>query len=97
MNISRQEVEHVAHLARLDIAEGEKEVLSEQLSHILTYMDQLRSVDTQDVPPTASVLEQTNVFRDDVPVPSLPVDQATANAPETADGLFLVPKIISGS
>ena len=95
MKIRKDEVEHVARLARLDIAENEKDSFSEQLSQILKFMDQLGTVDTEGVPQTATVLDQTNVFRDDVPRTSLSVEQATANAPQSEEGFFIVPKILS--
>ncbi len=94
MRIDKEEVEHVARLARLDITESEKEAFSEQLSSILTYMEQLKGLDTEGVEPTATVLEQTNVFRADELRPSLPVEDALANAPESSGGFFTVPKII---
>lgn len=95
MKISKTEVEHVARLARLDIAENEKDSFSEQLSQILKFMDQLGAVDTQGIPETATVLDQTNVFRDDVPRACLPVEAATTNAPQTEEGFFIVPKILN--
>lgn len=94
MRLSKDEVEKVAKLARLEITEAEKEAFSEQLSSILTYMDQLKGLDTEGVEPTATVLEQTNVFREDEVRPSLPVDRALANAPDQAGGFFSVPRII---
>lgn len=94
MNISKQEVEHVAQLARLEITEAEKEAFSKQLSSILTYVEKLKALNTEGVEPTATVLEQTNVFREDKSRPSLPVEKAMANAPESEAGYFLVPKIL---
>ncbi len=94
MRIDKEEVEKVARLARLEITESEKEAFSEQLSSILTYMEQLKGLDTEGVEPTATVLEQTNVFRADELRPSLPVEDALANAPESSNGFFKVPKII---
>jgi aspartyl-tRNA(Asn)/glutamyl-tRNA(Gln) amidotransferase subunit C len=94
MQISKQEVEHVAKLARLDITESEKETFSKQLSSILTYIEELKSWDTTGVEPTATVLEQTNVLREDRARPSLPVEQAVMNAPDSAGGYFCVPKIL---
>ena len=94
MQISKQEVEHVAKLARLEITEGEKDTLSKQLSSILTYIEELKSWDTTGVEPTATVQEQTNVLREDRPRPSLPVEQAVMNAPDSAGGYFRVPKIL---
>ena len=95
MRITREEVEHVAKLARLEITDAEKEAFSQQLSAILTYVEQLRAVDTTGVEPTATVVEQTNVFREDRVQPSLPVEKALRNAPESHDGYFVVPRIIA--
>ena len=95
MGIDREEVEHIAMLARLTIAEGEKELFSEQLSQILNLVNQLREVDTQGVPQTSSILTQSNVLREDEAAECLTVEQATANAPQCHNGFFLVPKIIA--
>jgi aspartyl-tRNA(Asn)/glutamyl-tRNA(Gln) amidotransferase subunit C len=94
MKITKQTVEHVAGLARLAITDTEKEAFSHQLSEILTYVEKLNTLKTEGVEPTATVLGQTNVFREDKPRPSLPVEKALANAPEQANGFFVVPKII---
>ena len=72
-----------------------RKAFAKQLSQILTHVETLKQYDTTGVEPTATVLGQVNVFRpDDVVRPSLPVEQAVANAPESADGCFAVPKII---
>ncbi|TLY30171.1 MAG: Asp-tRNA(Asn)/Glu-tRNA(Gln) amidotransferase subunit GatC [Nitrospirae bacterium] len=94
MQISKSEVEKVAKLARLEITEAEKEVFSKHLSSILTYIDKLKTLNTEGIEPTATVLEQTNVFREDNARPSLPGEKALANAPESEDGFFVVPKIL---
>ena len=94
MKISKQEVEHVAKLARLELAEGEKDKLIDQLSNILTYVETLNGLDTKGVEPTSHVLDIKNVMRDDVSAPGLSQEQALANAPEKAAGHFKVPKII---
>jgi aspartyl-tRNA(Asn)/glutamyl-tRNA(Gln) amidotransferase subunit C len=94
MPISREEVEKVAKLARLEISEAEKDTFSKQLSAVLTYVEQLKRLDTVGVEPTATVLAQTNVFREDLVCPSLPPEAALANAPEQVEGHFAVPKII---
>jgi len=94
VEISKQQVEHVAKLARLEVSEDEKAMFSRQLSAILTYMDQLKEVDTEGVEPTATVLPTENVWREDAVRLSLAQEQALANAPEQADGFFRVPKII---
>ncbi len=94
MKISKQEVEHVAKLARLDLSEQEKERLTDQLSNILTYVEKLNELDTTGVEPTSHVLDIRNVMRDDAARPSLPQERALANAPEKAAGHYKVPKII---
>jgi aspartyl-tRNA(Asn)/glutamyl-tRNA(Gln) amidotransferase subunit C len=94
MKIDKEQVEHVAKLARLDITEAEKEAFSRQLSAILTYMEQLNGFDTSGVEPTATILEQTNVVRDDVSRACLPVESALANAPEREGDFFAVPRIL---
>jgi aspartyl-tRNA(Asn)/glutamyl-tRNA(Gln) amidotransferase subunit C len=94
MEITKREVEKVAKLARLEISEAEQAAFAKQLSQILTHVETLKRFDTKGIEPTATVLGQGNVFRDDVVKPSLPVEKALANAPEReADG-FSVPRII---
>lgn len=93
-SISQKEVEHVAQLARLELTEAEKARFAEQLSHILTYVDQLQGVSTEGVPLTASVANEETVFREDTPRACLPPEKALANAPESHDGFFVVPKIL---
>jgi len=94
MQITKQEVEKVAKLARLEITAAETDMFAKQLSQILTHVEKLNEYDTKHVAPTSTVLGQMNVFRDDVVRASLPVDKALANAPEReADG-FCVPKIL---
>ena len=97
MEITKQDVEKVAKLARLEVSPAEKEAFAHQLSQILTHVETLKQYDTDGIEPTATVLGQVNVFRDDVIRPSLPVEKALANAPEReADG-FAVPRIINAS
>ena len=94
MEISKEQVEHVARLARLEVSEDEKAMFARQLSAILTYMDQLKEVDAEGVEPTATVLPTENVFREDEVKPSLTQERALANAPDQAEGFFRVPKIL---
>ncbi len=94
VEIRKEQVEHVAKLARLEVSEDEKAMFARQLSAILTYMDQLKEVDTEGVEPTATVLPTENVFREDAVKPSLTQERALANAPDQADGFFRVPKIL---
>jgi aspartyl-tRNA(Asn)/glutamyl-tRNA(Gln) amidotransferase subunit C len=92
--ITLAEVEHVARLARLDIAPDEKERMRGQLDAILGYVEQLRRVDTTGIEPTAHVLPLVNVLREDEVRPSYPEDAVLANAPEPEDGQFRVPRIL---
>jgi aspartyl-tRNA(Asn)/glutamyl-tRNA(Gln) amidotransferase subunit C len=93
VTLSRDQVRHVALLARLGLEEGEEDFYAEQLSRILEHIDRLSEVDTEAIPPTAQVVEVRNVMRDDEVRPSLAQEAAIANAPE-ADGGFLVVKAI---
>ena len=95
MEITKQEVEKVAKLARLALTESEKAAFEKQLSQILTHVETLKKYDTTGVEPTATVQGQANVFRPDEVRPSLSIEAALSNAPESVDGFFLVPKIIS--
>lgn len=94
MRITRQEVEHVARLARLRFREEELESFTRQLDAILDYIGKLNRLDLEGVEPTYHVLDLVNVLREDVVVPSLPREIALANAPERTDGFFKVPRII---
>lgn len=94
MEITQQDVEKVAQLARLAVTLAEKDMFAKQLSQILAHVDTLNQYDTTGVEPTSTVMGHVNVFREDLPRPSLSVEKALANAPEReADG-FVVPKII---
>lgn len=92
--ITRQEVEHVASLARLSLGEAELEAFAEQLGKILQYADKLKELNTEGVPPTAHPLPIRNVFREDVARPSLPVEEALSNAPDRDGDFFRVPSIV---
>ena len=94
VKITRDEVEHVARLARLALGADEKERLRSQLDAILGYVEQLRRVDTEGVEPTAHVLPLVNVMRDDEVRPSYPADAMLHNAPDAHAGQFRVPRIL---
>jgi aspartyl-tRNA(Asn)/glutamyl-tRNA(Gln) amidotransferase subunit C len=91
MAITRDEVLHVARLARLELSEDEVEKFREQLSAILEAVGKVAELDLADVPPTAHPLELSNVWADDEPRPSLSVEDALANAPQRSGNLFRVP------
>ena len=92
--ISIEEVDHVARLARLDLSAADKERMRSELDKILGYIDKLRALDTRDVEPTSHAVPVTNVMRDDVERPSLPVQDMLANAPARHREMFRVPRII---
>ena len=87
------DIEHVAKLARLDLSAEEIARLRTQLAQILEHGARVGEVAAADVVPTASPIPRTNVYRDDVPEPSLPVDEALRNAPERDGDRFRVPRI----
>jgi aspartyl-tRNA(Asn)/glutamyl-tRNA(Gln) amidotransferase subunit C len=92
--ISREEVQHVARLARLSLTDEELERMREQLDAILAYIDKLRELDVEGVEPTSHAVPLVNVMRDDDIRPVLPQEAALANAPDRAGELFRVPRII---
>jgi aspartyl-tRNA(Asn)/glutamyl-tRNA(Gln) amidotransferase subunit C len=92
--ITREDVEHVAELARLELTAAEKEQFIAQLNNILTYFEKLNELDTSDVEPTSQVIPMSNVFRDDAVQPSLDRTKALQNAPEESHFFFKVPRII---
>lgn len=94
MAITRQDVEHVAHLARLGLTEAELERFQEQLNHILGAMEALRELDTEHIPPTAQVIPLTSVMRDDQVRPSWPVEEVLKNTPRHVDGFIEVPPVL---
>ncbi|MCC7209711.1 MAG: Asp-tRNA(Asn)/Glu-tRNA(Gln) amidotransferase subunit GatC [Anaerolineae bacterium] len=94
VKLSRAQVIAIAELAKLQLTEDEIERFGGQLSHVLDYAARLEQLDTADIPPTATVLPLRNVFRNDEVRPSLPRDEALANAPDSAEGQFRVGAIL---
>ena len=94
MAISREQVEHVAHLARLGLADDEIDRLQQQLSQILGHMQALDAVDTSAIPPTAQVIPLSSIMRDDAVRPSLPTDEVLRNAPRREGNFFKVPPVL---
>jgi aspartyl-tRNA(Asn)/glutamyl-tRNA(Gln) amidotransferase subunit C len=88
------DLEHVARLARLELSDEERELLGRQLPAILEHAAKVGEVAADDVPPTAYAIPRSNVYREDVPEPSLPATEALANAPEQEDGRFKVVRIV---
>lgn len=94
MKISKEEVLHVANLARLSLDEAAIERFADQIGTVLEYVDKLNQIDTEGVTPTSHAIFLSNAFREDVVLDHLERDDALANAPENEDGSFIVPKII---
>jgi aspartyl-tRNA(Asn)/glutamyl-tRNA(Gln) amidotransferase subunit C len=93
-NISRDEVAHLAKLARLAVTDDELDVFAGQLDQILDSVAKVSEVAADDVPPTSHAVPLTNVFRQDVVVPGLTQQQALAGAPAAEEGRFRVPRIL---
>ncbi len=93
MTLSRDQVRHVANLARLGLEDGEEDFYATQLSGILAHIDRLQELDTEAIPPTAQVVAVSNPLREDVARPGLTQEQALANAPAQQDGYFVVKAI----
>ncbi|HYA41826.1 MAG TPA: Asp-tRNA(Asn)/Glu-tRNA(Gln) amidotransferase subunit GatC [Syntrophobacteraceae bacterium] len=94
VKITRQEVRHVALLARLELSEEEEERMTGQLNGILEYMDKLNELETKDIEPTTHATHLQNVFRPDLVENSLDRSDSLANAPGTDGVNFVVPRVI---
>lgn len=94
MKISREEINNIALLSRLEVKEDQMDQTEKALSDILTYVEQLNELDLTDVKPMIHAVPLHNVFRDDVVQPSLDHKLALQNAPEEEDGYFKVPRVI---
>ncbi len=94
MSISKEEVEKVASLARLELSPAEVELMAEQMGTVLGYVAKLDEIDATNIKPTTHVLDIDNSFREDVMHPSLTQAEALANGPDQNGEAFVVPKII---
>ena len=94
MKITKDELLHVAQLARLELDEAAIEKFASQIGTILAYVDQLKSVDTENVRSTSHAIALTNAFREDDLKKHLDTETALNNAPEKDDGSFIVPKVV---
>ncbi|WP_077624279.1 Asp-tRNA(Asn)/Glu-tRNA(Gln) amidotransferase subunit GatC [Sediminibacillus massiliensis] len=93
-DISKEEVKHVAHLARLALTDEEVEKMTRQLGDIIDYAESLNELDTENVEPTTHVLDLKNVMRKDEPKKWIEKEDALKNAPDQKDGQFRVPSIL---
>jgi aspartyl-tRNA(Asn)/glutamyl-tRNA(Gln) amidotransferase subunit C len=94
MAITKETVEYVAHLARIELQAKELEKLSRQLEGILEFIDKLKKVNIENVAPTSHTLAINNVFREDSPKESMPIQKVLMNAPSKEGSFFTVPKVI---
>ncbi len=94
MKLTREEVLHIARLARVALTEAEITRMGEQLSDLLEHFQVLQQVDTEGVPPTAQSVALQSVMREDVVAPSLPPDDVLANAPRREDDCFRVRAVL---
>ncbi len=94
MAIDKDTVKYVAKLSRIELEDSSLDDFTSQLDRILTYIEKLNQLDTENTAPTSHALELNNVFREDENTPSLENQAALSNAPEQEDGHFRVPKII---
>lgn len=95
--LAREEVLHIAKLAKLHLSEDEIKKYQEQLGRILEYFKKLEELDTSNVEPMKHVLDIHNVFRADEPRPSVSPEEALKNAPKRRDNFFEVPKVVDKS
>jgi len=94
MSISRNDMDHLARLARLALNDDEKNLFTTQLEAMLSYVETLNELNTDGVPPTSHAVPLNNAFRPDSVTPSLGIDLALSNAPKHSDSYFLVPPVI---
>ncbi len=92
--ISRDQIEHLAWLARIELTEEEKELLTVQLNDILEYFSKLDELNTENVSPTYHLIGNVNIFREDDVKPSLTIDEALQNAPRIEKRFFKAPRIM---
>ena len=94
--LTRADVAHVAHLARLGLTDDELSLLEGQLNRILDQYAKLAELDTEAIPPTAQTIELENILRDDVAADSFTTEEAIANAPQREGEFIVVPAILGG-
>jgi len=92
--ISKDEVEHIAWLARIELSEEEKGLFTEQFNNILDYFEKIDEVETEEVPPTYHVLDLVDVYREDDVLSSLSVEEALKNAPKKEKQFLKAPRIV---
>lgn len=94
MKLTEDEVRHIALLARLGLSDAEIEKFRNQLSDILEHFEELKEVDTTNLPPTAQSVSLENIYRADEPAPSMPTPDILANAPETEENFLKIRPVL---
>ncbi len=94
MRITKEEIAHVAKLARLQMDEESVELFTKQVGDILAYIEKLNRLNTEGIPPASHAISITNAFREDEMRPSISAEAALSNAPQTEDDMFVVPKVL---
>ncbi len=94
MEVSKETIDKIAHLSRLELSENDKQAMTSDLTNIVTWMEQLNEVDTTNVEPLIHMSEAVNAFREDEAKNTLSRAEALLNAPESDDAYFMVPKVI---
>ncbi|MCX8126060.1 MAG: Asp-tRNA(Asn)/Glu-tRNA(Gln) amidotransferase subunit GatC [Dehalococcoidia bacterium] len=94
MELSREEVLHIARLARLSLTEAEIETMRSQLSNILENFEILKRLNTDDIPPTTHSVPLNTIFREDIVAPSYPEEEVLANAPQRENGYFKIRAVL---
>lgn len=94
MKITKEQVTHVANLARLNLTEEEKEHMTKDMESIIAFVDQMNGLDIEGIKPTDHIIPVNNVFREDVVKPSMDVEELLRNAPAKENGCYSVPKIV---
>jgi aspartyl-tRNA(Asn)/glutamyl-tRNA(Gln) amidotransferase subunit C len=94
VKITREQVEHVAHLARLNLTEEEKTQMTIDMEAIIEFADQINRLEIENIEPTAHILPINNVFREDIARPSMDREKLLQNAPNQENGCFSVPKVV---
>ncbi len=94
MKIGKKDIEYIANLSRIELSEHEKEMFVHQLSDILSYIGKISELNTENVTPMAYTIKASNVFKEDIPEPSISLEDVQLNAPDIKGVFFKVPKVI---
>ena len=92
--LTREDIESVAYLSRLELSEDEKDKLTGHINRLLENFGELQKLDTEGVEPTSHTIPVFNVFRKDEVKPSLPVEEVVSNGPQVAENCFVVPRVV---